>query len=156
MGILTVSGLYGSGGSEVAALVAKALDWPLLDNAVVDAVASRMGLTVAEVRDREERGPSLVERLTSAMAKGSQGWLSRIAAPARPPGEPPRERTGRIAHDASARGARVAVESRGADMPLRSGDELGVPERSWISRNAGIVAAGITSAALVFAAIIRP
>ena len=72
MPILTVSRLYGSGGSEVAALTAKELGWSLLDNGVVDAVATRMGVSIAEVRDREERVPSLVERLTSAMAMGSQ------------------------------------------------------------------------------------
>ena len=52
MAILTVSRLYGSGGSEVAAIVARTLGWSLLDNAVVDAVAARMGLSVAEVQAR--------------------------------------------------------------------------------------------------------
>jgi cytidylate kinase len=79
MPVLTISRLYGSGGSEVAAIVARELGWSLLDNAVVDAVAARMGLSASEVRDREERVPSLVERLTSAMAMGSQEWMSPIA-----------------------------------------------------------------------------
>jgi len=87
LAILTVSRLYGSGGSEVAAIVAKALGWSLLDNAVVDAVATRMGLSVAEVQAREERVPSLVERLTSAMAMGSQEWMSPIADTRRPTDE---------------------------------------------------------------------
>jgi len=87
LAILTVSRLYGSGGSEVAAIVAKTLGWSLLDNAVVDAVATRMGLSVAEVQAREERVPSLVERLTAAMAMGSQEWASPIAAAKRPTDE---------------------------------------------------------------------
>ena len=33
-----------------------------------------------------------------------------------------------------------------ADTPLRSGDELYVPQRSWLSRNAGLVIAGIGTA----------
>jgi len=33
-----------------------------------------------------------------------------------------------------------------ADTPLRSGDELFVPQRSWLSRNAGLVLAGIGTA----------
>lgn len=33
-----------------------------------------------------------------------------------------------------------------ADTPLRSGDELYVPQRSWLSRNAGLVLAGIGTA----------
>jgi protein involved in polysaccharide export with SLBB domain len=41
------------------------------------------------------------------------------------------------------RGARVPVnlklEARLADTPVRSGDQLVVPERSWLSRNVGLV-----------------
>ena len=103
MAILTVSRLYGSGGSEVAAIVAKTLGWSLLDNAVVDAVATRMGLSVAEVQAREERVPSLVERLTSAMAMGSQEWMSPIADTKRPTDEQLIEVTRHIIEEAIAR-----------------------------------------------------
>jgi protein involved in polysaccharide export with SLBB domain len=52
-------------------------------------------------------------------------------------------------------GERVAAtlgeRARIADTPLRSGDELFVPERSWVSRNFGLVLAGISTAtSLVF------
>lgn len=117
MSILTLSRLYGSGGSEVAALVAKSLGWSLLDNAVVDAVAARIGLSVAEVRDREERVPSLVERLTSAMAMGSQEWASPIAAAKRPTDEQLIEVTRHIIEEAIARGP-VVVVGRGAQAML--------------------------------------
>jgi len=60
--------MFGSGGSDVAARVARQLGWSLLDNAVVDAVAQRLGLSRAEVSSREERVPSLVERLAESMA----------------------------------------------------------------------------------------
>ena len=66
--IITVSRMFGSGGSDVAARVARQLGWSLLDNAVVDAVAQRLGLSRAEVSAREERVPSLVERLAESMA----------------------------------------------------------------------------------------
>jgi cytidylate kinase len=115
--ILTVSRLYGSGGSEVAELTAKALGWSLLDNSVVDAVATRMGLSIAEVRDREERVPSLVERLTSAMAMGSQEWASPIAAAKRPTDEQLIEVTRHIIDEAIARGP-VVVVGRGAQEML--------------------------------------
>lgn len=115
--IVTVSRLYGSGGSEVAALTARTLGWSLLDNAVVDAVAARMGLSVAEVRDREERVPSLVERLTSAMAMGSQEWASPIAAAKRPTDEQLIEVTRHIIEEAIARGP-VVVVGRGAQAML--------------------------------------
>ncbi len=117
MPVLTVSRLYGSGGSEVAALTAKLLGWSLLDNAVVDAVAARMGLSVAEVRDREERVPSLVERLTSAMAMGSQEWASPIAAAKRPTDEQLIEVTRHIIEEAVVAGP-VVVVGRGAQEIL--------------------------------------
>ena len=122
MSILTLSRLYGSGGSEVAALVAKSLGWSLLDNAVVDAVAARIGLSVAEVRDREERVPSLVERLTSAMAMGSQEWASPMAAAKRPTDEQLIEVTRHIIEEAIARGP-VVVVGRGAQAMLAERDD---------------------------------
>lgn len=66
--IVTISRMFGSGGSDLAARVASALGWHLLDNDVVDAVAQRLGLTAAEVSSREERVPSLAERIASTMA----------------------------------------------------------------------------------------
>lgn len=54
-------------------------------------------------------------------------------------------------------GRRVAVlRSRGdriGDVRLRSGDELFVPERSWISRNPGIVASTITAGVSLMIAV---
>ena len=117
MAILTVSRLYGSGGSEVAALVAKQLGWSLLDNEVVDAVASRLGLSTAEVQAREERVPSLVERLASAMTMGSQEWMTPVAAARRPTDEQLIDVTRHIIQEAIARGP-VVVVGRGAPAML--------------------------------------
>jgi CMP/dCMP kinase len=136
--ILTVSRLYGSGGSEVAALAAKKLGWPLLDNSVVDAVATRMGLSVAEVRDREERVPSLVERLTSAMAMGSQEWASPIADAKRPTDEQLIEVTRHIIEEAIARGPLVVVGRGAQEMLAEREDALHVfcyaPRKALIAR----------------------
>ncbi|MFL5465891.1 MAG: AAA family ATPase [Gemmatimonadaceae bacterium] len=126
MSVLTVSRLYGSGGSEVAAIVAKTLGWSLLDNAVVDAVAARMGLSVAEVRDREERVPSLVERLTAAMAMGSQEWMSPIAEAKRPTDEQLIEVTRHIIEEAIARGPLVVVGRGTQEMLAEREDTLHV------------------------------
>ena len=50
----------------------------------------------------------------------------------------------------------LSQQSLLSDLPLRSGDQLRVPQRSWISRNsAAVVAATISGAALVAAALIR-
>ncbi|MDQ3674552.1 MAG: cytidylate kinase-like family protein [Gemmatimonadota bacterium] len=138
MAILTVSRLYGSGGSEVAAVVAKQLGWSLLDNEVVDAVASRLGLSTAEVQAREERVPSLVERLASAMAMGSQEWMTPVAAAKRPTDEQLLEVTRHIIQEAIARGP-VVVVGRGAPAMLAErADALHVfcyaPRKALIAR----------------------
>lgn len=56
-------------------------------------------------------------------------------------------------------GRRVPIEltssDRVADIPVRSGDELFVPERSWVSRNQGIIAATITATVSLIIVLIR-
>lgn len=139
MAILTVSRLYGSGGSEVAEIVGRKLGWSVLDNAVVDAVAARMGISIAEVRAREERLPSLVERLTSAMALGSQEWMTPLATAKRPTDEQLIEVTRHIVEEAIARGP-VVVVGRGAQAMLAErSDALHVfcyaPRKALIARS---------------------
>jgi CMP/dCMP kinase len=79
MPIVTASRQYGSGGSEVAERVARALGWQLYDNAVVDEVARRLGMSSEEVSAREERVPSLPERIASAMALGMPEVMPTVA-----------------------------------------------------------------------------
>jgi len=138
LAILTVSRLYGSGGSEVAAIVAEALGWSLLDNAVVDAVAARMGLSVAEVQAREERVPSLVERLTSAMAMGSQEWMSPIADAKQVTDEQLIEVTRHVIEEAILRGPLVVVGRGTWQMLAEREDTLHVfcyaPRKALIAR----------------------
>jgi cytidylate kinase len=71
--------MFGSGGSDVAARVARQLRWSLLDNAVVDAVAQRLGLSRAEVSSREERVPSLSERIAATMSMSTPEFVVPIA-----------------------------------------------------------------------------
>jgi CMP/dCMP kinase len=68
MPTITVSRLFGSGGSDVAARVAALLGWSLLDNEIVNEVAARSGMPVDEVQAREERVPSLAARIGDALA----------------------------------------------------------------------------------------
>jgi cytidylate kinase len=118
LAIVTISRLYGSGGSEVAAIVAKTLGWSLLDNSVVDEVAERLGLTAAEVAAREERVASLAERLASTMALGSNEWLAPLAAQKiSPTDEQFLDVTRRIVEEAAAAGPLVVV-GRGAQAIL--------------------------------------
>jgi cytidylate kinase len=87
MPLITISRQYGSGGSEIAERVARALDWHLYDNAVVDEVARRLGMTAADVSAREERVPSLPERIASAMALGMPEVMPTVADLAMQPNE---------------------------------------------------------------------
>lgn len=71
MAVVTLSRQYASGGSDIARLVADALGWTLVDNQFVDKVAERAGMSRAEVAQREERSPGLIERLARALAVSS-------------------------------------------------------------------------------------
>lgn len=71
MPVITISRMYGSGGSVIAARVAEELGWSLFDNRFIEMVAERSGLSPAEVSAREERVPPLVERIAAALSLGS-------------------------------------------------------------------------------------
>ena len=43
----------------------------------------------------------------------------------------------------------ITTATRIADAPLRSGDEIYVPERSWLMRNPGFIAAGVGALTLL-------
>jgi cytidylate kinase len=66
--LITISRLYGAGGSTVAGKVAETLGWRLVDNAFVEAVAERAGLPPEEVARHEERTPSFLDRLSRTTA----------------------------------------------------------------------------------------
>src|SRR5688572_8704489 len=118
MSIVTVSRQYGSGGSDVAARIAMALGWRLLDNAIIDRVAEKLGTTVEEVEAREERVPSLAQRLADAMALGSPEMLTPIADASLPPSdEMLLDVTRRVIAEAIASGPVVLV-GRGAQSML--------------------------------------
>jgi CMP/dCMP kinase len=80
MPVITISRMYGSEGSEVAERVARSLHWALFDNAMIDAIAERSGLTRAEVTAQDERVPSMVERLASALSLGSPEIMPPVPA----------------------------------------------------------------------------
>jgi CMP/dCMP kinase len=117
MAIITISRMYGSGGSDVAARVAQLLGWSLFDNAFVDAVAERLGISASEVEAREERTPSLVERLASALAVASPEILPPPTEQVPPSAERLADVTRRIIEEAVARGNAVLV-GRGAQSVL--------------------------------------
>lgn len=80
MPVITISRLYGSGGSEVAERVSNILGWPLFDNSMIDKVAERSGLSLAEVTAQDERVPSMVERLAAALTLASPEIMPSVPA----------------------------------------------------------------------------
>ncbi len=118
MPVVTISRMFGAGGSEVAARVAAGLGWKLLDNAFIDGVAGRLGATPASVEAIEERVPTLAERLADTFALGSPEVVAAAIPAALPPTE---ERvldmTRRLIDDTLLRGPAVLV-GRGAQSYL--------------------------------------
>lgn len=51
--------------------------------------------------------------------------------------------------------ATLATGARVADLQMESGDQLFVPERSWITRNSGVVAAALTASVSLLIAVFR-
>ena len=121
MPVITVSRMFGSGGSELAGRVAGALGWALLDNAIIDEVAARLGVSPEEVEAHEERVPSLAERLADALALATPEVMppATDAPPIAPSEERMLETTARIIREAVARGPVVLV-GRGAQSMLAS------------------------------------
>jgi cytidylate kinase len=97
-----------------------------------------MGLTAEEVQAREERVPSLVERLTAAMAMGSQEWVSPMVSAKRPTDEELIEVTHRVVEEAIARGPLVVVGRGTQEMLASRQDTLHVfcyaPRKALIAR----------------------
>jgi cytidylate kinase len=118
--VVTITRQYGAGGSQVARLVASTLGWTVIDNEFVGRVAQRAGLPVEEVAAREERAPSLMQRLVRALATASP----EVFVPgARAEGESEEESIVRVAEriiaEAAAHG-RVVLVGRGAQAYLAS------------------------------------
>ena len=106
--------MFGAGGSEVAARVADSLGWTLLDNALVDAVAERLGASAAEVVAREERLAPLAVRIADAMTLGPAELLTQVADTTPAVSEARLlEVTRRVISEAAAQGP-VVVVGRGA------------------------------------------
>ena len=139
MQIVTVSRMYGSGGSEVAAKVAQRLGWTLLDNEIVEEVAERLGITAAEVSAREERVSSAEERLATTLAMTTGEFVIPGAEVLTSPSEEQMlEMTQRVINDAVSKGPVVLV-GRGAQMQLaRRADALHVfcyaPKSALVAR----------------------
>ena len=117
--LITITRQYASGGSQVAELAARALGWTVIDNEFVDEVARRAGLPAAEVAQREERAPGLLERLARTLAAASpELFITESAVADAERDEQSIVRISeRIIHEAAALG-RVVLVGRGAQAIL--------------------------------------
>src|SRR2546427_1093432 len=122
--VITVTRQYGSGGSDIARLVAERLGWELVDNEFVAAVARQAGVPPDEVAQREERAPGLLERLARTPPVASPEMF--IAPAAVPRGEQDEatlvKGTERVIAEAAMHG-RVVLVGRGAQPVVGSRPE---------------------------------
>ena len=117
--VITITRQYGSGGSDIAQFVARALGWTVIDNQFVDEVARRAGLPSDEVAQREERAPGLLERLARTLAVASPELFITTAAVPRVEEDEATivQLTERIIREAASEGRAVLV-GRGAQALL--------------------------------------
>ena len=117
--VITVTRQYGSGGSDIARLVAERLGWELVDNEFVEEVARRAGVPPAEVAQREERAPGLLERLARTLAVASpEMFIAQAAVPRVEQDEATLVKiTERVIAEAATHG-RVVLVGRGAQAVL--------------------------------------
>lgn len=117
--VITVTRQYASGGSDVARLVAAQLEWDVIDNEFVAAVARRAGLPPDEVAQREERAPGLLERIARTLAAASPELF--VASATVPTVEQDEativQVTERVIAEAAAHG-RIVLVGRGAQAVL--------------------------------------
>jgi cytidylate kinase len=69
--VLTIEREYGSGGGEIAAVVAQRLGWKLWDQALTNEIARLMECDCRVVEEREEKRDPLFHRLLMAFMRGS-------------------------------------------------------------------------------------
>jgi CMP/dCMP kinase len=127
--LITISRQFGAGGSEVARRVAQALGWRVVDNELVEEVASLAGLPPETVAEREERAASFTERLARTLAASAPELLP----PPVPGGTVPELQeadlvrlTERVVAEAAAKGKLVLVGRAATAVLARERDCLHV------------------------------
>ncbi len=134
MSVVTITRQYGAGGSLVAQGVAERLGWTVIDNEFVGEVARLAGLPPEEVAAREERTPSLIERLGQTLAASApEIFVPTASAEAQPDEEALIRITERVITEAVTHG-RIVLVGRGAHA------FLGAPRDSTTSLHAYVVA----------------
>ncbi len=132
MSVVTITRQYGSGGSLVARAVAERLRWTVIDNEFVGEVARLAGLPPEEVAAREERPPSLLERLGRTLAASAPEVFAPPSLPDTPPDEDALVRiTERVIAAAAAHG-RIVLVGRGAHAYLSAPRESAAALHAYV------------------------
>lgn len=73
--VLTIAREYGSGGAEIARVIAASLGWKLLDNALIAEIGKRAKVPAREAADLDELVDPWVHRLTRPLwGRGGDGY----------------------------------------------------------------------------------
>jgi len=145
MSVVTITRQYGAGGSLVARHVAGALGWTVIDNEFVGEVAKLAGLPPEEVAAREERAPSLLERLARTLAVSAPEMFVPSASGTGEPDEEALHRvTERVIAEAAAQG-RVVLVGRGATAYLATAGERAQALHAYVVAPKGVRVATIVA-----------
>jgi cytidylate kinase len=117
--VLTIEREYGSGGSEIAAGLAKRLGWKLWDQALTTEIARLMECDCRVVEEREEKRDPLFHRLMMSFMRGSHEGSLNAPRLKMADADCVREVGERVVRDAAARGECVIV-GRGSTYYLQN------------------------------------
>ena len=72
----TISREYGSGGGEIAARLARRLNWQLIDHEIVERVAIEMGTSLGAAEARDERTEGVVARIFNTLQSLQPAYMA--------------------------------------------------------------------------------
>jgi CMP/dCMP kinase len=109
MRAVTISGEYGSGGSEIATRLAKRLGWQLIDHALVERVASEIGTSTQEAEVHDEHVQGMVSQTLNSLLYLYPASMASTPPEAFLSDEEYRDAFNRVVRAAAARGHVVIV-----------------------------------------------
>ncbi len=119
MSAITISRQYGSGGGEVAARLARKLQWQLIDHEIVAQVARELGMSEEEAEVHDERTESFISRVLGSMQLASPELLANAPIVPLSPGTQEQ-----IYHEALQRVVETAANTGNAVIVGRAGQVI--------------------------------
>ncbi|HEX2074803.1 MAG TPA: cytidylate kinase-like family protein [Geodermatophilus sp.] len=118
MGVVTISASYGAGGAEVAPAVAERLGLPFHDRAIPARVAGRLGVTLAEAEENDEKIARGLWRLVASLGTMPDPVGGVLPTSPQPDERAYRQQTERVLLEIAEGGGGVVL-GRGAALVLR-------------------------------------